>query len=132
MYSMVCCKRVANLCHSELSGSALAALQEFYTERDDRQKRFEELKSAAEDRHSKARLSMELFTEDWNASQFWVGSERRGPLGTLLIQLVQRRDSHHTSKAAPGGSDTSDTHRHYISTQCLYSGQESTGECYLL
>ena len=70
---MLGCRYIANLYHSELSGSALAALQEFYTERDDRQKRFEELKSAAEDQHLKAKLSMDVFTEDWNASQFWVG-----------------------------------------------------------
>lgn len=75
MASMLCCSHMANPCRSELSGSALAALQEFYTERDDRQKRFEELKSVAEDQHSKARLSMDVFTEDWNASQFWVASE---------------------------------------------------------
>lgn len=67
---------VADMCHSELSGSALAALQEFYTERDDQQKRFEELKLGAEEQHSKTRLSMDVFTEDWNASQFWVGNQR--------------------------------------------------------
>ncbi|KAA6408795.1 MAG: N-6 adenine-specific DNA methyltransferase 2 [Lasallia pustulata] len=70
----------------ELSGSALAALQEFYTERDDRQKRFEELKSAAEDRHSMAELSMDVFTEDWNASQFWYSDETATILAKQLLE----------------------------------------------
>jgi hypothetical protein len=55
---------------SVLSGSALAALQEFYAEKDVQQKRFEELQAAAENPNRP--LSMEMFTEDWNASQFWV------------------------------------------------------------
>ena len=57
---------------SQLSGSALAALREFYEERDDQAKRFEELKTAAEDPESQKMLSMDMFTEDWNSSQFWV------------------------------------------------------------
>ena len=59
---------------SELSDEALAALQEFYRERDDQEKRFEALKAAAAapDSKSQTLLSMEIFTEDWNSSQFWV------------------------------------------------------------
>ncbi|KAL1617101.1 Protein-lysine N-methyltransferase efm5 [Neofusicoccum ribis] len=58
----------------QLSAHALGALQEFLGERDERAKKFEELKSAAEDEfdESKQPLSMEAFTEDWNASQFWA------------------------------------------------------------
>jgi hypothetical protein len=58
---------------SQLSVGALDALKEFYGERDTRQKQFEDLKSQAEnDFDGKKLLSMEAFTEDWNASQFWV------------------------------------------------------------
>ncbi|MCJ1399288.1 hypothetical protein MMC11_002490 [Xylographa trunciseda] len=55
----------------ELSRDTLAALQDFYSERDAQQKGFEELKSATKS-NSQPKLSMDMFTEDWNASQFWV------------------------------------------------------------
>lgn len=51
-----------------MSSSALDALSEFYAERDERQKRFEEIKAVVEERT----LSIEDFAEDWNESQFWV------------------------------------------------------------
>ena len=35
-------------------------------------KRFEDLKSAAEQPNHEDILSMDMFTEDWNSSQFWV------------------------------------------------------------
>jgi len=47
-------------------------LQDFYSERDIQQKRFEDLKAEVEQKDSHGLLSMELFSEDWNASQFWV------------------------------------------------------------
>ncbi|KAI9784667.1 MAG: hypothetical protein M1816_000783 [Peltula sp. TS41687] len=62
-----------------LSAETSKALQDFYLERDDRQRRFEELKAqatAAEaggEKASEKISSMDAFTEDWNASQFWVG-----------------------------------------------------------
>lgn len=76
-----------------LSSHALDALKEFYADRDARAKQFEQLKNEAEDKHAAAHddgggpaasagssnsklkypLSMEVFTEDWNESQFWVG-----------------------------------------------------------
>ena len=57
---------------STLSSGALAALQDFYFERDIREKKFEDLRSASELSRPEAILSMDMFTEDWNASQFWV------------------------------------------------------------
>lgn len=54
----------------KLPGDTIAALQEFYTERELSTKRFEELKTGLEE-HPQI-LSMNMFMEDWNASQFWV------------------------------------------------------------
>ena len=55
--------------HSKLSRDTLAALQDFYNDRDIQEKRFQELQLAQE---SNPTLTMDMFTEDWNASQFWV------------------------------------------------------------
>jgi hypothetical protein len=56
-----------------LSSSALDALKEFYTDRDARQRQFEDLKTAAEETAANGvPLTMDAFAEDWNESQFWV------------------------------------------------------------
>ncbi|KAH8724633.1 putative N6-adenine methyltransferase-domain-containing protein [Phaeosphaeriaceae sp. PMI808] len=68
----------------QLSGSALDALKEFYGERDARQKKFEELQNRAED-DFEGKLSMEAFTEDWNASQFWYSDKTATILGRQLL-----------------------------------------------
>jgi hypothetical protein len=58
----------------QLSLGALDALKEFYKERDDQLKKFEDLKAQAEaDLDAKEKLTMDTFQEDWNHSQFWVG-----------------------------------------------------------
>jgi len=58
---------------SVLSSSALDALKEFYADRDARQKKFEDLKTIAEENAAKGvPLTMDAFAEDWNESQFWV------------------------------------------------------------
>lgn len=69
----------------QLSGDALAALQQFYGERDERAKQFEDLKAKAEDDFD-GKLSMDVFTEDWNASQFWYSD------GTATILAKQLLD----------------------------------------
>lgn len=56
----------------ELHGDTLAALQEFYSERLSREERFQDLKNDVERKSSQAQWSMDTFSEDWNASQFWV------------------------------------------------------------
>jgi hypothetical protein len=68
----------------QLSGDALAALKEFYGERDAREKQFENLKSQAED-DFEGKLSMDAFIEDWNASQFWYNDETATTLARQLL-----------------------------------------------
>ncbi|KAI1469427.1 N(6)-adenine-specific DNA methyltransferase [Daldinia caldariorum] len=77
-----------------LSSHALAALQEFYGERDARADKFEKLKAATEDQHDAAAaaaqpLSMDAFTEDWNASQFWYSDETATLLAKQLLDGVR-------------------------------------------
>ncbi|KAL8854046.1 MAG: hypothetical protein Q9221_001169 [Calogaya cf. arnoldii] len=58
----------------KLSADTLALLGDFYAEREQNEKRFEDLKSQTEDDRLATPLSMTMFTEDWNASQFWVNA----------------------------------------------------------
>ncbi|PVI06901.1 hypothetical protein DM02DRAFT_649247 [Periconia macrospinosa] len=72
----------------QLSSFALEALQGFYTERDQREKQFEDLKAHAEDDFKGidgVKLSMEAFTEDWNASQFWYHDDTATTLARKLL-----------------------------------------------
>jgi hypothetical protein len=59
-------------------------LKDFYGERDARQKQFENLKAQAEDDFD-GKLSMDAFTEDWNASQFWYNDETALTLARQLL-----------------------------------------------
>ncbi|KAF2433728.1 hypothetical protein EJ08DRAFT_668702 [Tothia fuscella] len=71
----------------KLSADTLAALQGFYSERDTRQKAFEDLKSQAETEFDGSKpLSMETFTEDWNASQFWYNDDTATKLARRLLK----------------------------------------------
>ncbi|KAK6953382.1 hypothetical protein Daesc_005685 [Daldinia eschscholtzii] len=73
-----------------LSSHALAALQEFYGERDAHADKVEKLKAAAEDQHAGAQpLSMDAFTEDWNESQFWYSDETATLLAKQLLDGVR-------------------------------------------
>ncbi|CAF9927506.1 MAG: hypothetical protein GOMPHAMPRED_004418 [Gomphillus americanus] len=65
-----------------LSGSTLAALQEFYAERNDEERRADDLKSAIE---TGQKLSMDMFKEDWNASQFWYNEDTARTLAKQLL-----------------------------------------------
>lgn len=57
----------------KLSPYAMEALASFYSDRDARDKQFEDLKTQAEEDYDGQRTwTMETFAEDWNASQFWV------------------------------------------------------------
>jgi hypothetical protein len=71
---------------SQLSADALNALKQFYGERDTREKLFEDLKTQAEsDFDGQKPLSMEAFTEDWNASQFWYNDDTATKLANELL-----------------------------------------------
>lgn len=59
-----------------LSGSALEALKEFYADRDAKEKELENLKAK---KNTGDILSMDTFAENWNDSQFWVGSPPKPP-----------------------------------------------------
>lgn len=58
--------------HRTLSAETSKALRDFYLERDDRQRQFEDIKAQAEAGEKAREISIDAFTEDWNASQFWV------------------------------------------------------------
>ncbi|KAI0122310.1 N(6)-adenine-specific DNA methyltransferase [Daldinia grandis] len=74
-----------------LSSHALAALQEFYGERDARVDKFEKLKSVAEDERVAVSqpLSMDAFTEDWNKSQFWYSDETAMLYAKKLLEDIR-------------------------------------------
>ncbi|KAK4187831.1 NADH-ubiquinone oxidoreductase 40 kDa subunit [Podospora australis] len=72
-----------------LSSSALDALKEFYSERDARAEQFAKLQAKAEEQHASAQqqpLSMDVFTEDWNESQFWYSDECASFLARQLLE----------------------------------------------
>ncbi|KAI2634555.1 putative N6-adenine methyltransferase-domain-containing protein [Xylaria nigripes] len=82
-----------------LSADTLAALQEFYSERDAHAQKFEKLKARVEndghvvevedDGETRAvvapELSIHSFVEDWNESQFWYSDETANLLAKQLL-----------------------------------------------
>lgn len=73
----------------QLAPDALALLQEFYQERDTREKQFEDLKVAAEnDFDDQAPISMDLFGESWQDSQFWYSDATATTLAEQLLDGV--------------------------------------------
>ncbi|KAK4156820.1 putative N6-adenine methyltransferase-domain-containing protein [Chaetomidium leptoderma] len=74
-----------------LSSSTLDALSEFYAERDTRAEQFAKIKAQAEARHAAGnqglggKLSIEVFTEEWNKSQFWYADETASLLARQLL-----------------------------------------------
>ncbi|AEO67708.1 uncharacterized protein THITE_2052159 [Thermothielavioides terrestris NRRL 8126] len=71
-----------------LSASTLDALKAFYAERDARAEQFAKLQAEAEERHAAGQtkpLSMDVFTEDWNKSQFWYAEETASLLARQLL-----------------------------------------------
>ncbi|KAJ9620981.1 Protein-lysine N-methyltransferase efm5 [Taxawa tesnikishii (nom. ined.)] len=71
-----------------LSADTLDLLKNFYSERDAREKQFEDLKAQAENAFESKTLSMDLFAEDWNASQFWYKDETAVTLAEQLLEGI--------------------------------------------
>jgi hypothetical protein len=71
---------------SELSSNALAALQEFYTEREETETTFEDLRASVELQAFKGQLNMKSFSEDWNSSQFWYSDATAKLLAEQLLE----------------------------------------------
>ena len=65
-----------------LSGHALQALQSFYDEQAQLQKEFTKLQTQAEEQFE--RISMDLFKEDWQLSQFWYSQSTADQLADFL------------------------------------------------
>ncbi|KAG7136400.1 EEF1A lysine methyltransferase 1 like protein [Verticillium longisporum] len=77
-----------------LSSHALAALAEFNAEKDAHQKRFEELNAKAEENAARnVPLSMSVFEEDWNKSQFWYSDETALAYAGELLRDVDETDT---------------------------------------
>jgi hypothetical protein len=79
--------------NGRLSASTLEALKSFMSERDEQQRRFEELRGKAEDRHDKRIVTMADFEEDWNQSQVTSLSHVRG----VWLLAVFSHSSHFSS-----------------------------------
>ena len=74
-----------------LPADTLALLDSFAAEKNARAKKFEELKLQSEsdfDASKASKLSMDLFHEDWNASQFWYTDDTARTLAKQLLQDV--------------------------------------------
>lgn len=71
----------------QLSADTLKLLQEFNEAKDKQTKHFEDLKNDSENafRNGNSKLSMDLFGEDWNASQFWYTDATAHILATELL-----------------------------------------------
>ena len=68
----------------QLSAETFAALKEFYKEEDDR----EVLKSEAGGKNHVASCDMNIFSEDWNLSQFWYSEETSKTLARECLRCV--------------------------------------------
>lgn len=81
-----------------MPADTLALLQEFNLEKDAKAKQFEDLKTAAESAFedgsaAPAKLSMDIFGEDWNASQFWYTEETARLLAQQLLDGLNEQSA---------------------------------------
>lgn len=71
-----------------LSASTLAALQEFKKEEAERVEQFNKLSLSAQEEYdeNQRQVSIDLFQEDWQLSQFWYTDETAELLGRALLE----------------------------------------------
>lgn len=69
----------------QLDPSTLAILSEFYAERDKVDTQFSDLQARCANEDSDVPLSMEMFEEDWNASQFWYNERTATSLAEQML-----------------------------------------------
>ena len=76
----------------QLPSDTLQLLQQFQAEKEQQNKTFEELKAQAEERfqNGDSKLSMDLFGEDWNASQFWYTDATARTLASQLLDGITK------------------------------------------
>jgi hypothetical protein len=80
----------AHALRSQLSADTLKLLQDFRNDQDAQAKQFEKLKSEAESNFENGgTFSMDMFGEDWNASQFWYTDETARTLAKQLLKDVK-------------------------------------------
>ena len=93
-------------------------LQQFYSEREEVETKFEDLRASLELQAIKGQLSMRSFSEDWNSSQFWYSDATAKLLAEQLLEhatsqmqiavvsapsvFVQLKNMVTTRKEAPG------------------------------
>ncbi|KAI5789919.1 putative N6-adenine methyltransferase-domain-containing protein [Pyronema domesticum] len=70
----------------QLPADTLNLLAEFMKEKDEQERRFEDLKKKAEQDHEDRIASMLDFTEDWNQSQFWYEEKTACELAESLME----------------------------------------------
>ncbi|KAI5813822.1 putative N6-adenine methyltransferase-domain-containing protein [Pyronema omphalodes] len=70
----------------QLPADTLNLLAEFMKEKDEQERRFEDLKKKAEQDHEDRIASMLDFSEDWNQSQFWYEDKTACELAESLLE----------------------------------------------
>lgn len=112
------------LCFSELPSDTLAALQDFYSDRESHKDRIDNLRKGVDLYASQSQLSMDMFSEDWNASQFWVLVLNDNLVYVVLISSVQWWDSYVNSKATSARCYCFYEDMYCFSSKCFCSAQE--------
>ncbi|KAK3708139.1 Protein-lysine N-methyltransferase efm5 [Vermiconidia calcicola] len=79
----------------QLPADTLSLLQQFNSEKAQRHQQFESLKDQAENEYQNGtrKLSMDIFGEDWNASQFWYTDDTARRLAYQLLEGVNENSA---------------------------------------